>query len=373
MPFLKTDNVAMYKGADWSHFIKTVPNCSPEEARRIATADAEISFFFCCRSRMVLENPSWSEPKVFSPGDAVFFSGEPWWGNAPQCDGYLKDGMSIAYTGGNDLAMAMNEAASFETAQGLNAVDVVILFAANLNVTVKDTMFRLAPNTGVPHGGTLAVANDTMKSALENNIKPLQDKGILVLLTMMGNHDAAGWSNFDNTAEGIADAKCFTVQLLEALKTYGLDGIDIDDEYSQPDMTNANSLAMVTTFLQEKLSEHSGFSIVTKALWNDKEQFAGRYNGISLADNLTFGSCMGYGSDPEYWLGEYVKRGMRKDNLLMGYWTGDPVNDPGAEANALKQEGYAGIMAFGIEKTKNQKLMGTLVDGWMGPGNWNKI
>ena len=75
---------------------RTAPNCSPEEARRIALLDPSISFFFFARDDMELA------PRIFNPGDAVFFSGKPWWGSAPQSDGYLKDGISLAYIGSLD-------------------------------------------------------------------------------------------------------------------------------------------------------------------------------------------------------------------------------------------------------------------------------
>src|ERR1043165_389141 len=100
MPWTKTADVAMFEGADWSSFKKVVGNCSPPQAPRIAMLDPAIRFFFFCREPMVLTNPGWPGPRSFSPGDAVFFTGEPWWGSAPQCDGYRKSGLSTAYIDG---------------------------------------------------------------------------------------------------------------------------------------------------------------------------------------------------------------------------------------------------------------------------------
>ncbi len=39
----------------------------------------------------------------------------------------------------------------------------------------------------------------------------------------------------------------------------------------------------------------------------------------------------------------------------------------------LKQNGYAGFMVYDFESSANQQVMGQLVNGWMGPGNWNKV
>src|SRR4051795_1831924 len=92
MPFTVTPNVAQYGGANWSNFIKTVPNCTPQSAQRIARADPNIGFFFYCRGVLVLDG----HPQ-FNPGDAVFFSGAPWPGSAPQADIYQKDVFTMAY------------------------------------------------------------------------------------------------------------------------------------------------------------------------------------------------------------------------------------------------------------------------------------
>lgn len=86
----KTSDVAQYKGADWNNFIKKVSNCSVDEAKTIASQDTNISYFFFAREGMVLEGPVAQKYGSFSPNDAVFFSGNPWFGSAPQCDTYQK-------------------------------------------------------------------------------------------------------------------------------------------------------------------------------------------------------------------------------------------------------------------------------------------
>ena len=48
----------------------------------------------------------------------------------------------------------------------------------------------------------------------------------MVLLSVLGNHQGAGFANFTSFAQ--ADA--FAAQLADAVTTYGLDGIDFDDE-----------------------------------------------------------------------------------------------------------------------------------------------
>ncbi len=96
--------------------------------------------------------------------------------------------------------------------------DVVNIFAANINYDTSRGRAYLYSNNNV----TKVLTN------AQTYIKPLQDKGMKVLLTILGNHQGAGICNFP-TREA---AKDFALQLAHTVNTYGLDGIDFDDEYS---------------------------------------------------------------------------------------------------------------------------------------------
>jgi len=367
MPFKMTPNVAQYGGGDWSGYVKTVSNCTPQSAQRIAMLDPAISFLFYCREPMVLESNAWSTPTSFQPGDAVFFSGTPWFGSAPQCDSYAKDGLAMAYCGSLDKSSPL-VAGDYVTAQGLNAIDIVSLFAANLNLTLTSDYVRLAPDVPVPTGGTLAVGHGYYLGVFAQSVAALQAKGITVLLSFLNNWDAAGWSNFNpDTAEGQAQAWNFALQLAQVVALYGFDGIDIDDEYAQPDYNYPASLAMVTSMMRQLMPD----KIISKAVWNDSTNFEANYNGITLADTLTYGWNMTYGMPPQYVLPPYVSYGMKPDQLSMGYQANFSV-DIASQVAWLKANGYAGFMVYDFENPANQALMGTLVDTWCGAGNWNK-
>lgn len=362
MPWKKTANVAMYEGADWSGYLKTVSNSSPEQARRIALLNPEITFFFFCRQSMVLTNPEWQSPRFFEAGDAVFFTGKPWYGSAPQCDSYEKNGMSIAYIDVGDINTRL-PAGSFVTADGGAAVDVVCIFHADINRTLPDKYTRLAPDVKVPPGGTLACASPYILEALQSgDIERLQAKGITVLLSVMNNHDEAGWAEFTSAS----DAELFAQQLEAAVKTYGVDGIDIDDEFSEGEH-QPSSLAMVTTFIKRRMPE----KILSKALFQDLEYFGIAYDGATLEQNLTYGWEMSYGGDPQDRLPPYVDVHMKKNTLSLGFWSRQPSGDPTADVAWLKKNEYEGVMVYGFEFTSDSILLGSLVNDWCGPGNWN--
>ncbi len=90
--FTKKSNVAQYKFADWKNLIGIAHEVSLREAVDYADSNDEVTFFFYVKCyRMVLETQDGSY-RTFRQGDAVFFSGTPWWGSAPgMADGYIKE------------------------------------------------------------------------------------------------------------------------------------------------------------------------------------------------------------------------------------------------------------------------------------------
>lgn len=96
--------------------------------------------------------------------------------------------------------------------------DVAIIFAANINYDVSKNRAYISSNNNVTK-----VLND-----VNTYVKPLQQKGIKVLLDLLGNHQGAGISNFPNREA----AKDFALQVANTVYTYGLDGVDLDDEYA---------------------------------------------------------------------------------------------------------------------------------------------
>ncbi|GHJ41919.1 chitinase [Streptomyces sp. TS71-3] len=102
---------------------------------------------------------------------------------------------------------------------GGNVFDVAVIFAANINY---DTGTKAA---------TLYF-NENVQRVLDNaatQIRPLQQKGIKVVLSVLGNHQGAGFANFPSQQT----ASTFAKQLSDAVAKYGLDGIDFDDEYAE--------------------------------------------------------------------------------------------------------------------------------------------
>lgn len=128
--------------------------------------------------------------------DMVWLTGQPTYFNATQFSSYQKNGMTVAYIGQTNVT-TLETAGCYTTADGSPAVDVVSIFAANIDQKLPTNYVRLAPNVTVPNNGSIACGSAGMLALLQSSaIKELQDKGITVLLTFLNNHDAAGWSEF---------------------------------------------------------------------------------------------------------------------------------------------------------------------------------
>ncbi|MDV9172277.1 endo-beta-N-acetylglucosaminidase family protein [Streptomyces sp. W16] len=124
---------------------------------------------------------------------------------------------SVAYVEVNNNSM-LNVGKYTLTNGGAQVFDVAVIFAANINYNTSTKAATLYFNPNV-------------QSVLDNaatQIRPLQQKGIKVVLSVLGNHQGAGFANFPSQQAASTYAK----QLSDTVAKYGLDGIDFDDEYA---------------------------------------------------------------------------------------------------------------------------------------------
>ena len=148
--------------------------------------------------------------------------------------------ISVAYVEVNNNNML--NVGKYALAQGGgNVFDIGVIFAANINydTTTKSAYLYFNPN---------------VQNVLDNvstQVRPLQAKGIKVMLSILGNHQGAGFANFPSQQAAAAFAK----QLSDAVTKYGLDGIDFDDEYTEygnngTGQPNASSFVHLVTALR---------------------------------------------------------------------------------------------------------------------------
>jgi glycosyl hydrolase family 18 (putative chitinase) len=148
--------------------------------------------------------------------------------------------VSVAYVEVNNNSMLNVGKYALANGSG-NVFDIGVIFAANINynVTTKSAYLYFNPN---------------VQRVLDNvatQVRPLQAKGIKVTLSILGNHEGAGFANFPTKQA----AEAFAKQLSDTVTKYGLDGIDFDDEYSEygkngTGQPNASSFVHLVTALR---------------------------------------------------------------------------------------------------------------------------
>ncbi|MEU4190258.1 endo-beta-N-acetylglucosaminidase H [Kribbella sp. NPDC026611] len=135
---------------------------------------------------------------------------------AGKCRARKTGPITVAYIEVNDHSM-LNAGKYVLANGGAQVIDIAVIFAANINYDTAQQKAYLSFNPQVTN----------VLDNVATQVRPLQQKGIKVLLSVLGNHQGAGFANFPTKAA--ADA--FAQQLADAVTTYGLDGIDFDDEY----------------------------------------------------------------------------------------------------------------------------------------------
>ncbi|KAA6349322.1 Endo-beta-N-acetylglucosaminidase F1 [termite gut metagenome] len=94
--------------------------------------------------------------------------------------------------------------------------DMVVIFAANVQYSSEKGVY-LKYNENVEH----------LLKNRDKYIKPLQDKGIKVILGLLNDHAGMGIANLKGEV-----LESFAAQCKVAVDAYGLDGVDLDDEWA---------------------------------------------------------------------------------------------------------------------------------------------
>ncbi|MBS0605037.1 MAG: hypothetical protein JSS60_08415 [Verrucomicrobia bacterium] len=89
--YVKVDTRSGWGTSNWGNAIGIARNVSLFEAKSIADSSPDISFFFYVKEERAIIHTINNSCYVFQAGDAVFFTGEPWWNRSLKCsDVYIK-------------------------------------------------------------------------------------------------------------------------------------------------------------------------------------------------------------------------------------------------------------------------------------------
>lgn len=227
---------------------------------------------------------------------------------------------------------------------GKPLIDVVILFSGNINYNAETGKVYNHNNPNVTH----------LLDNREKYLKPLQDRGIKVVLGILGNHDRAGVTNLSD-----ATAREFAQELKSVCDAYNLDGIFFDDEYSN-EITPAPP-----GFVDRSPEAASRLHYETFKAMPDKIVSTYAYSGTSTlyaVDGVLPGEYLSYGIHDygKYWdlgqssWGRPNYEGMPRANQAQRsqeYAQSSIIWD-GSTLDNLRKEGYGAHMIFAMDPNR---------------------
>lgn len=193
-----------------------------------------------------------------------------------------QDIASVAYIEVNDNTML--NAAQYVLDDGSPAFGIAVIFAANINYDGDSAYLHL--NENVQH----------VLDEAETTIRPLQAMGIKVTLSVLGNHQGAGFANFPDARA----ADRFAQEVATTVRRYGLDGVDLDDEWSEygangTGMPNAHSFVELVESLRKYLpNKLITFYVIGPSA--ERQEYQGRRVGdlIDYAWNPYYGGFLDF-------------------------------------------------------------------------------
>lgn len=242
--------------------------------------------------------------------------------------------IAVCYVETNDVNPL--NAGDYWLENGYTFFDIVELFASNIhketvNGEVRPTLYL----------------NDKLTNVLENGgvntyIRPLQEIGIKVLLTVLGDWQGIGVANMTNTqADQFAQILAYTVE------RYGLDGIGFDDEYADypSGSVNNTSYTRIITKLHELMPSDK---LITVFEWGYTDTID-ESQACPCIDYVYHGNFGGYFSTPGL-CGDKTKWSPLSFNL------GNNISTSYAEtyAGRTKEGGYGAMMCFNL-RTRNDR------------------
>ncbi len=219
--------------------------------------------------------------------------------------------------------------------------DAVILFAANINYNATEDVVYLKNN---PNVQALLDESDVY-------IQPLRARGIKVYLGLLGNHDAAGLAQLSRWG-----SEQWAQEVAMTCKTYGLDGVNIDDEYSSsPDLSNAwftNPSCQAGSYLMYQLkkamAEHCPWPTeVSLFEWGSMWEVEPIVDDEGVTHNpseFVDITMANYGSAASPYADLTMKE-CSGQSIQLNY--GNSISE--SSANSIKEAGYGWIMWFAFD------------------------
>lgn len=241
----------------------------------------------------------------------------------------------VAYIEVNDVNPL--NAGDYLMPDGEPLVDIVELFASNIHKETVNGQVR----------PTLYL-NDKLTPVLENGgvnsyVVPLQEMGIKVLLTVLGDWQGIGVANMTDT-----QAEQFATILAYAVERYGLDGIGFDDEYANySGSLVSGSFGNIITKLRSKLASGKLITVFSYGNTSQINSTAGALVDYAYTNFTTWNSTIG--------ISGVSKSGWAPSAYNLGnYYGPSALSTITSKAQEAKNGGYGAIMTFNLRPTSER-------------------
>lgn len=289
---------------------------------KLAAMAAIVSVAFSCNK---MENTPMSDVRIPEPAPPTKAYGD----NTP---------LVMTYVEINDTNPL--NAGDYIDGNGKPLFDIVEFFAANIhaetvNGQTRPTLYLNDKMTPVLEGG-----------AAENYVRPLQNLGIKVLLTVLGDWAGVGVANMDET-----QAEQFATILAYAVEKYGFDGIGFDDEYAnyQSGLVDG-SFGNVIKKLHAKMPADKLITVFTFGNTYLIDADAGALVDYAYTNFTYWNGTPGIaGVNNSRWAPSAYNLGSSQTASLVTYY-----------AQKAKNEGYGAIMNFNIRQKSDKDPLPTL-------------
>jgi hypothetical protein len=277
---------------------------------------------------------------LLAAGGAAVATGAPLTASAAPRKPRAKNGpISVAYVEVNNHSM-LNVGKYTLAKGGAQVFDVAVIFAANINYDGTNAYLHFNENV------------QRVLDNVETEVRPLQRKGIKVLLSILGNHQGAGFANFPSQAA----ASAFAQELADAVNRYGLDGIDFDDEYAEYGVNgtgqpNASSFVYLVSALRQKLPTKL---ITLYDIGPSAERLS--YNGESIANTFD------YAWNPYYGTWSIPRGPSDKARLSPAAVHINVSTNAASLATRTKNEGYGVFLTYDLGSTNSTSYISSFTN-----------
>ncbi len=235
----------------------------------------------------------------------------------------------------NNLSLTLRDS-------GKPLVDMVILFSSNINYNAQTGKVIITHNPNVTH----------ILENKEKYLKPLKDKGMKVILSILGNHDRSGVANLGPVA-----AKQFAQEIRATCEAYDLDGVFFDDEYSAyqtpvpPGFESPSNKAAARLCYETKQAMPD--KLVMVYVYGRTNNFGGSSNAIAEAQA---------GDYVDYALHDYLRSTSLSSaypglpTSRWGMWSGEYVLNrypTVSNLRSLRSGGYGAHMIFAFDPNRS--------------------